>query len=240
MNSDEERIQVTAGDHSMKKLSLLLAGLCVAASVSAQAANTNVTSVNMVGFVNQNLLANKFHFSAVQLPAVGGSNQMFYTLLGNQLPLLSQVYFWNSTSQVWIKAINSGKGGWNNNSSNRLVSAGEGIFILSPTNMTISLAGEVPLAPTTTVSLVSGYNAVGYSYPVDIAFTNTSFWNGLPTLSVLNLWDDNASGWVKYTRASKGGWNAAASNLVFRAGQGFFAMKQGSATNLFEIRPFTP
>jgi len=243
MNSDEERIQVTAGDHSMKKLSLLLAGLCVAASVSAQAANTNVTSVNMVGFVNQNLIANQFHFSAVQMATVGGTNQSFDTLIGNQLPGGSVVFFWNSTSQAWAKATKAApaKGGWGIY-SNRQVSVGEGIFIHSTSNMTVSFAGEVPLAPTSTVSLVAGYNAIGYMYPVDMPFTNSVLFDGLSSGSILSFWDDTAVAWVKYTKAApaKGGWGAGGSNLVLRAGQGFFATKSTIATNLFEVRPFTP
>lgn len=225
----------------MKKISAFLLGAGLMAS-SVLAADP-VSSVNMVGYINVDLLSNKFHFAAVQMPVVGGTNQTFSSLIGDQLPTLSVTYFWNSTSQMWVKATKSApaKGGWNTY-SNREVSVGEGIFIRSPSNITVNLAGEVPLAPTSTVSLVTGYNAIGYAYPVDMPFTNSALWNGLPTLSVVSLWDDNAGAWVKYTKSApaKGGWQTAGTNLVFRAGQGFFAVKAGAATNLFEVRPFTP
>ena len=140
----------------MKKLSILLAGLCVAASVSAQAANTNVTSVNMVGFVNANLLSNQLHFAAINMNSVGGSNSLFTTVLGDQLPGSSWVYFWNTSSQMWDRAQkrSPSKGGWGA-ATNRTIAVGEGIFILSTSNMTINLAGEVPLSTTSTVSLVA-------------------------------------------------------------------------------------
>lgn len=220
----------------MKKISAFLVGAGLMASTALAA---SVSSVNMVGFVNQDLQSNTFHFAAIQMPAVGGTNQDFTTVIGDQLPVSSLVYFWNSTSQIWAKATKTTKGGWGA-FTNRQVSVGEGVFIKSPSNMTVNLAGEVPLAPTSTVSLVTGYNALGYMYPVDTPFTNSALYDGLPASSMLNVWSDNGGGaWIKYTKTTKGGWGAA-TNLVLHAGQGFFVIKSGAATNLFEVRPFTP
>lgn len=222
----------------MKKLSLIVAGLSVLVGLTVQAADTNaVTSVNIVGLIKTDLPSNKLVFASVSMNAVGGTNQMFQPTLGDQLPLGGSVYFWNVSSQRWDIATKKSKIGWSDN-SNRVVSVGQGIFILCPsTNLTINMLGEVPLSPTSTVSMVQGLNAIGYMYPVDMAWTNTPFY-GLPLASVLNVWNVTSQKWDIATKKSKIGWSDA-SNWVLRAGQGFFVTVP-AATNLYESRPFNP
>ena len=77
----------------MKRFTAFLVGACLTATITSAA--NQATSVNMVGFVNQNLLSNKLHFAAIQMPVVGSSNQVFSSVLGDQLPGLSWVYFWH-------------------------------------------------------------------------------------------------------------------------------------------------
>jgi len=225
----------------MKKLSLFVAGISVLAGLTVQAANTNVTSVNIVGYIKADLPSNQFVFAAVNMNAVGGTNQVFGPSVGDQLPVGTAAYFWNVASQKWDKVSKAAasKGGWGA-TSNRLVAVGEAMFLNCPTNASINLLGEVPLQATSLVTLASGYNALGYMYPVDIAWTSTALSVGLPVGSALNIWNVTSQKWDKVSKAavSKGGWGAA-TNIVLKAGQAFF-VQNTTYTNLFEPRPFTP
>jgi len=225
------------------KTRILLSGLAVVAciaSTSILAQSNTVYSQNMVGNIKVDLPSNQFYFLSLNLNNVGGTNQAFGPMLGDQLPTLSQAYFWNSSSQVWYQAQKKAvaKGGWGVD-SNRVVSVGEGVFIKASSNMTVYLMGEVPMAPTTTVVVINGLNAMGYSYPVTTAWTNTALSQGLPTLSSLYVWNAIA-GWVNYQKKApaKGGWGAA-TNLVINPGDAFF-VQSSVATNVFDVRPFNP
>ena len=226
----------------MKKLSLIVAGLSVLAGVAVQADNTNVTSVNIVGYIQANLPSNQLSFLSVNMNAVGGSNQMFTSVIGDQLPTLSTVYFWNVTSQKWdiAQKVAAAKGGWGIY-TNRVMGIGEGLFVKSTSNVTVNLLGEVPLAPTTTVAIFPQYNAYGYAYPVDTAWTSTAVSAVLPTLSYLTVWNQGSQAWVRYQKvaAAKGGWGTA-TNLVLQSGQGFFVQNAQGYTNAIEARPFNP
>ena len=222
----------------MKKLSLIVAGLSVLAGIAVQAANTNVTSVNIVGYIKADLPSNQLVFAAINMNAVGGSNQVFGPSVGDQLPVASVAFFWNVTSQKWDQAIRTSKQGWGS-FSNRQVAVGEGIFIKTPTNISLNLLGEVPLAPTSTVTLLPGFNALAYMYPVDTAWTSTALCVGLPVSSVLNVWNVSSQKWDQTIRTSKQGWGAA-TNTIIKAGQAFFVVNNAGYTNFFEKRPFNP
>ena len=227
----------------MKKLSLIVAGLSVLVGLTVQAADTNaVTSVNIVGLIKQDLPSNKLVFVAFNMNAVGSPTQTFGQAIGDQLPLGTWVYFWNSTSQTWDRNSRKipSKGGWGSY-SNRIVNVGEGIFLTTTTNFTANFLGEVPLAPTTTVAVVERLNALGLSYPVDTPWTNSPLSSGLPNGSSFSIWNIT-NGWTKFTKqiVSKGGWRSG-TNVIIRAGEAFFIDTPiGYSTNLFEVRPFTP
>jgi hypothetical protein len=220
----------------MKKLSLFVAGLSVLAGLAVQAANTNVTSVNIVGYIKVDLPSNQLVFAAENMSSVGGGNVPF-TTIGDQMPVASWVYFWNAPSQTWDRVQRTAKSGWGV-ATNRTLSVGQGVFLKAPTNVSVNLLGEVPLAPTSTVTLLNGYNAIGCMYPTDIAWTNTALSQKLPVASWFNVWDQAGQSWVRVQRTAKSGWGPA-TNTVLKAGQAFF-IQVSSGTNVVEPRPFTP
>jgi hypothetical protein len=227
----------------MKKLSLIVAGLSVLVGLTVQAADTNaVTSANIVGLIRQDLPSNKLVFVAFNMNTVGATTQTFGQAIGDQLPVGTWAYFWNSTSQTWDRNSRktAAKGGWGVY-SNRIVNVGEGIFLTTTTNFTANFLGEVPLAPTTTVPVVERLNALGLSYPVDTPWTNSALSSGLPNGSSFSVWDIT-NGWAKYTKftSAKGGWKLG-TNVIIRAGEACFVeTPPGYSTNFFEVRPFTP
>jgi len=86
--------------------------------------------------------------------------------------------------------------------------------------------GEVPsefnLAGTTTVANIQGTDAVGYAYPIDILWTNTTLAQALPNDSAIHIWKlETQDGYSTYTKSSRAGW-ATAAGLVIKAGQGFW------------------
>lgn len=218
----------------MKKFaSVLIGATMLAGSVLAQG---TATSVNMVGFIGSDLGSNELNFIALGFNDVGASNRLFGAMVGDQLPAGTYAYFWNLSSQKWDIVVKTTKSGWSS-SSNRVISVGEGFFIKALTNMSVNIAGEVPLGASSEVPLVSGYNAVGYKYPVDTLWTNTSL-SQIPAGSKLNIWDISNQTWTIYNKTTKSGWGSGA-GITIKAGQAFF-VNVAATTNVVEGRPFTP
>jgi phage gp29-like protein len=95
------------------------------------------------------------------------------------------------------------------------------------------MAGEVPLAPTTTLSVVVGYKTISYPYPAVAAFTNTALAKGSISGDELALWNN---GWTVYVRG-RSGWGAA-TNVQLQLGQAFM-YKAGAARDVNEVKPYT-
>jgi len=200
---------------------LLSAAALVAGALSAQA-QSNVYSVNIVGYVNVPLAANVQTLVATPLDN-SGSNDL-NSLLGT-LPNKSSVQVWNGTTFVL-----STKGGspsvWSPNLS---VPPGTGYFVKSATAFTNTYVGSTSMS--NSIAPVGGvFSLVGSPIPfsgnLNDAGSNSLNTAIFPNKSSIQTWNGTT-----YTLSTKGGSPSAWSpNLPINVGQGFF-IKPASTTN---------
>lgn len=210
----------------MKRLAMVAAVMLVALSVAFGATN-EVTSVNAVGFIRTTVPANGWELISLPFERLDGEATYQIVDLFPDAPLGTRVWFysdgaWNSETKSF--------GGWVTDpigQTNEFI-RGDALFVNNTggSELTLTVLGEVPdarSAPDSTTVLGMGWTLTGFSYPVDIALTNTT----LSAEAVLGdrLWwwnQDHADGvpnWDSTTMAF-GGWTMP--DLVLKAGQGFF------------------
>jgi hypothetical protein len=134
----------------MRTKTLLLAAVALATGISASVAQT-VYSVNAVGYVNISLKPN---FNLISNP-LNGTNNNINTII--PVALGDSVLFrWDAPAQTFAQAdtyFDEGDpaiNGWYDGGglkSSTVINPGEGFFIQSPGNTTITFVGEVPQGP---------------------------------------------------------------------------------------------
>jgi hypothetical protein len=219
----------------MKKLLIVT---LVVLSVAAVAFGQQVLSRNAVGY--QQLTITKTNLALIRHDFEPLNTQLAVSNVFASLPNGTRVSIWNKTQTGYIN-ISRGLGGWGPDGSNTL-SRGESCWVLIPSTAAsnayqVFLMGEVPdrfTAPTTTVTILPGMKLVGYSYPVDIKWTNTTLAKNSPVGTRISVWYGSS-----YSNYSKGlgGWGPG-TNLVITPGMGFW-VQLASGTNWAEAKPYT-
>ena len=235
------------GEGEMKKMLLVMAAGALFAAGSATA--DTVTSVNVVGYYSVTIPAN-------QLALVTPVLEDFQTgtvadLFGDELPVGSTVYQWDRSSNGYnIYNYNASFGGnvWkdgDNQTPTNIILRGDAMWVQpnSTNEITVTFMGEVPgiynQAETTTVENISVADAIGYTYPVDMLWTNTAIAQS-PDLSTVHFW--NGTGWDTYNKSPGFGgvfvWDSPdAETKVLKAGEAFW-VEINSPTNWVEHAPY--
>lgn len=224
----------------MKKI--VIAALALGLVGSAAFAQTNsVLSRNAVGYVKVDMAKSNLHFVAHNFVDINGGPVTVTNLIGNQLPLGSQVLVWNPSGQSYVGELR-GVTGWSPG-TNRLT-PGRGFWVRVPSGGSISnlysvyLMGEVPdktTLPTSTVAVVSGLNMLGSPYPVATRWTNTAIAKSAPLGAQLLRWDPSLQSYVGSLKGVTG-WSPT-TNVLY-PGQGFW-FRTTSNTNWIESKPYT-
>ena len=133
-------------------------------------------------------------------------------------------------------AGNKGVKGWQPANSNRVVLPGESFFLKAPAtnDMSIALTGTIPVSSVTN-QVNARWSALGYPYPEDAIWTDTSLASNLPAGSLVYFWDVDRQQYDTFRKGppAKGGWGSA-SNRVIHPGDGFFVRQPpGSAPFLW-------
>jgi len=213
----------------MRTKALILGAALLAAGVASSMAQSNVYSVNVVGYINLNL-TNGLNLVANQLDFDGtGTNNTVQGVFSNSLPNTGTfVYkFSGGTFQTLIY----GRGGWSGNAS---LNPGEAVFVALTSPVTVTTVGQVLQGPTTNV-LSGGLSLVSSTFPLSGAIDSTG--NGglgyVPSTSdFVYLWDPVGQGYLTYIHG-RGGWSP--SDPVLSPGQGFFL----SSPNTSWVNTFT-
>jgi len=189
---------------------LLSAAALVAGALSAQA-QSNVYSVNIVGYVNKPLATNALEL--IENPLTDGTNTLNSTMSG--LAVGSVAYVWNGASYT---QSNRQKAGWNPDLG---VPTGLGFFVRrSGAVGTNTYVGAVVanVGASVSNSLAAGVTTlVGSKLPYADTLTGTNLGlAGAPNNSVLYKW--NGVGYTQSNR-QKAGWNP---NLAIEVGESFF------------------
>lgn len=196
----------------MRTKTLLLSAAALAAGLASSMAQSNVYSVNIVGYVNKQLPASTLKL--VGNPLDDGTNTL--TSVYAALPDLSTVYVWNGTGYT---ISSKAKGLW---SPNLDIPTGVGMFVSSASNITNTFVGEVVgnVGSTVTNTLTGGVLTLVSSllpYAGDLLDTNLGIGPQLPDLSTIYKW--NGSNGYVISSKSKGLWSP---NLTIDVGEAFF------------------
>lgn len=207
----------------MKKLLMTVAVLGCAAVVTAQ----TVTSQNIVGYTKVTVTAGSLELVALNFDTGGLT---VGDLIGDQLPGSSVVHLWDKTSRTYT-TCNKGRAGWD---PNPVVNLGDALWLDAGSGVNeVILSGEVLLADTNTVAMVTGVDALGYYYPVEVLFSTSDLAGQAPGSSVLHVWNG-----LNYDTFNKGraGWDG---DPTIGVADGFW-LDTPSDFTWTEERPFTP
>ena len=159
----------------MNTKTLLLLGALGAAGMTSAVAQTNVYSVNAVGYVNKTVPAG---FSLISNPLNAPTNSLQNVVKG--VPENTQIFKFSGSTFV-TRTFSSGDGGWIDNNLNLVDLAfapGEGAFIFNPSvsPITVTFVGEVPQGSLTN-TMPAGFSLKGSIVPqagllvTDLGFT---------------------------------------------------------------------
>jgi hypothetical protein len=218
----------------MRTKTLLLTAALVAAGVASSMAQSNVYSLNIVGYVNKVIPSgNSLLANPLSTGVTNGANEI--------LPLVDTSVFltWNGTAFVYA-SYDTGFGGWidggQNPSSPPLLPPGKGFFFFNPNPaFTNTFVGQVIPNPgtTNTLSLPSGNSLVGSVMPVaGSAITAPPVSLPLIDTSVILKWSGTAYQYFSYDTGF-GGWIDAGQNATTEPGlavaEGFFFFNPNGA-----------
>jgi hypothetical protein len=231
----------------MRTKTMLLSALIGSIGAVSAMAQTNVYSLNAVGYVNVTIAPG---FNIISCPLIATPDNTVGTVLNNASGALtgSAVYFWNPAtgySEDIAKTVGTARGdttnadGWSFAGTN-VLSPGVGAWFQSiySTNITVTFVGQVPTGSITN-TLVPGFNLVGSAVPMSGDLAS----NTLSTLTNYNIGDTvyvytPGSGYVEYSTASgrpaghgyNGNWTSAGDPIIPNVGEGFWYFGGTSAT----------
>ena len=214
---------------SKKMRTKALLGLAaLAVSVATVVAQSNVYSLNVVGYVNVDVPAG-YSILANPLKAgvTNGANEIMTPIDGQQ------ILTWNGAGFDYI-AYDSLFGGWSDVTgapkAPPSLPPGKGFFFFNPntTASKVTFVGEVVPAPGTTnsLALAPGYSMIGSALPVSGASVTAAPLN-LPVIDGMQILTWNGNGYTYRAYDSLfGGWVDVANNPAaapsYSVGQGFF------------------
>jgi hypothetical protein len=239
----------------MRTKTMLLSALLGALGSVSVMAQTNVYSLNAVGYINVTVQPG---FNIVSCPLITAPDNTVGTVLNNASGSWTgtSVYFWfpgntpPSYSEDVAKVVGSGKldttnaNGWSFGGTN-VAAPGVGFWIDSPSNYTLTFVGTVPTGPITN-TLVPGFNLVGSVVPMsgDLCSNSISALTNYTIGDVVYTYNgSNNPVYAEYVSTSNakadghgyqeagtttGNWTSLGDPIVPNVGQGFWY--DGSAT----------
>lgn len=213
---------------------VLVTGMLVS---SALAQTSTVTSVNSVGY--NTIEIGPGDLALVTLPFETFGDSTLENLVGDQLPVGSVAYIWDRATTNYIPSTRSLFGGW---SGTDIVLRGDAFWLknVGATTSTVTFLGEVPAeynnAATTTVYGIT-LDAVGYAYPANVQWTNTTLAKAAPVGSIMWYWNQEIQNYDPgYTKSLFGGWSTPA-GFEIEAGKSFW-LKSSAVIDWEEVMPY--
>lgn len=151
----------------MRTKSILLGAALIAAGIApSMAQQSNVFSVNVVGYVNVNVTNGNFYL--LQNPLDDGHGNIITNVLNGGDSVngnLSAVYFYQGGVLTPLETYFTGFGWFPGTNT---VSPGQGVFLLATATSTITFSGNVVTNKSET--LLPGFNLAGSAYPGSLNF----------------------------------------------------------------------
>jgi hypothetical protein len=228
----------------MRTKTLLLSTLLGALGGVSVIAQTNVYSLNAVGYINVTCPPG---FNIITVPLIESPDNTVGTVLNNASGALThdQVYFYTPSGGYSVndtaKTVGGGftsttnANGWANNGTN-VAAPGVGFWFLNnnSTNVVLTFVGTVPTGSITN-TLVAGFNLVGSAVPMsgDIASNSISALTNYNVGDAVYTYDPTqppVSAYTKYTSGTgpfthfgyNSNWSATGDPVIPNVGQGFW------------------
>ena len=169
----------------------------------------------------------------ISVPLLTASSNRFASIASNAADH-SQALFYDAPATNFILSQKSDKGAWDAVAQAQTILPGKSFFLKSPADREIVLEGTVPVSSVTN-QVNARWSALGYPYPEDAIWTDTSLASNLPTGTLVYFWDVGRQQYDTFRKGPpvKGGWGSA-SNRVIHPGDGFFVRQPpGSAPFLW-------
>jgi len=250
----------------MRTKTMLISALLGALGSVAVMAQSNVYSLNTVGYVNVTIPSG---YSIVTCPLICSPDNTLNTLMPNTngqyvIPGQAHLFVYSYINGVGYnptveETVGTGvnASGWANGGADVTISPGVAVFLYSTfpagSNLTATFVGQVPTASNynMTNTLVPGYNLTGSILPFagDLVSTNSNGTNFTVAFTTPGLHDFvypyiNGTGFVSYEYTpGEGGWttnDVLADPTTTNATEGFFYFVNSSATNSTWVQNYTP
>jgi hypothetical protein len=208
----------------MRTKTLLAAAAMMAAGLASSMAQSNVYSLNVVGYVNYAFKGGGL-FTATANPLQSSSNTLagVFGTAGVGLPSGSSVQVWDTTLQDFVSYTKQPVGaGWSAGGATVPFVPGRAVFVKTPTTLvgdyTNTYVGEV-LQGNLTNSTVANFNLIGNMVPDSGTATAV---NLVPAAGAsVQKWSVAAQDFVTYNKTPVG-WSVAGGEPSFAPGDGFF------------------
>jgi hypothetical protein len=219
----------------MRTKTLLAAAAIIAAGAASSMAQSNVYSLNVVGYVN---VAYKAGFNAAANPLMASPNNDLNTILNNATPVTGTpdntiVLRWDNSVQdfsgivpTYVEATHT----WVDNTA---IQPGECFFVLAPQNFTNTYVGEVKQTATS-ISIVPGFNGIASPAPIG-GNTPTVLAQLVPSDNDLAFkWDNGPAQTffdpVTYVAASTTWLEPGSGPIIYGVGEGLFYLASAPIT----------
>lgn len=205
---------------------MLVAAACAMVVAPSMILGDDVTSVNTVGYYSVTIPAGGLALITPVLEGMDGGT--LEDLIGDQMqPGNAAIYFWDRIEKGYKIANYDSFGQWSSAATN-VVMRGDGVWLQNDhsESVTLTFMGEVPGeyndADVTTVDNLSGLDAVGYAYPVDVEWLETELASALPSDSAIYYWNVAEQSYSSGLKDQFGEWSSAVQDLVIKAGSAFW------------------
>jgi len=223
----------------MKRFGIAASVLCLTTALALAQSTSEVTSVNAVGYLRVSVPSNALALVTLDFEYLGDGNFTVTNLIGDQLGTSGDtVFIWDRVAKKY-NIESRGRFGWSPGTN--VIRRGDGIWLKNTavTAKEVVFTGEVPdsnTAPTTTLQNLTAIDAVGYAYPADVAFTNTTLCKNSKNGDTLFLWDVVTQNYVIYSNG-RFGWNPSVDAVTVKMGEAFW-FKTATPTNWTEAIPY--
>lgn len=190
-------------------------------------------SINAVGCIKLVAEKGKFTLGRSDFESMNRSGGLTVSdMLGEQLPVGSQLYLWDRSAKMFRIAVKPLGAGWGSAGITR-VARGEGFWIRVPESAAsnrypVFIMGMVPSCKTAPTTTMSGVNMLGLPYPVQMKWTNTDIAKTAPVNSTVYLWNQSNQTYSAYVKSAGAGWDGAAADVILYPGQGFWLRNTGT------------
>jgi len=157
--------------HNMRTKALLGLAALAAGAVTCVAQN-NVYSLNIVGYVNQPVQANKFYLLENPLTKAnsGGNNVTNIISLDNSFDG-TLLYTFENGGLVVAATYVADFGWFSDDPAKAVLTPGKGFYLFPTAGGTVTFVGEVTLSSTNTLTGGSKFSLVGSPYPAAMSLT---------------------------------------------------------------------